>query len=907
MELIGRTLVIAGTGGADTVSVTRPAQTPVLYWSMNEPAGSVLVDSAGTRQDGTAVAADGTPDLGAFGPKDSAPTFDAGRSVRFDGTRGTYVATADVPEFDLVEGSIQLWFSADDLGRGQTLVSKNSNRNMAGDFSIRLNDSRVVVELSDGRTRYTITSEKLVNDQDWRHLAFTFGARGMQLYLDGMLAGSNAFTGGIVGSTAPLMIGADQRDANNAGVAVNRLSTSNAFAGYLDEFAVFGRQLDVTAIRALRADGPVDGAPRGDVISVKASFLPLVGQPEVKTFTFAAVDRIAFYGADGDDRIEIDPVLKQPTDLHGGRGNDYLAAGGGASIITGDDGDDVLIGSPDSDTLLGGAGNDLIDTNGGSADVVDGGSGTDRLESSAKPVQPFLSWTLDEPSGRAIGDAGRTGNTGALQGDARLGAPGRDGSTALETSGSSGSSAGVSHNAAYELQTSTIAFWVNPDRLSGSQTLFAKDGAGRQAGDFRIELQGDKLRVILDDATRSNAVITTDRLTVGQWSHVAVSVGGGSVKLYLNGRLVGSLNTSQTLASNRNTIVFGASNEAASNRTAAPADQTRVSFFDGRLDDMAIFGQVLDAAKIQTLVASGPQAAALSSAGLVSLWRFNEHDGRHVTEVNAAVADGVVVGSGALLGAAGATIPGVAAGTALQLNGNGYVGIAHDQKMELAEGAVSLWFNPASTCGTQVLLAKDGAGRSDGSLRIALVDNRLEVKLEGSQCDFVICTDCVVKANEWQNVVFVFGDKGMQLYLNGVLVGSNDHQGGIAANKAAIILGGANSCNGASNTAVDRQVITDTFDGSLDQLNLFASRLTAGEVRTLYQRGAAVLAERTRLAPALSGTLGDYRISTGRTARWFSPTRVRRVPLSCASASTAARSPTRPAVFPQARSRARDR
>ncbi len=863
VELIGRTLVIAGTAGADTVSVTRPSMNPVLYWSMNEPAGATLVDTAGTRQDGTVISVSGSPDLGEFGPRDSAPTFDAGRAVRFDGNSGSYVASADVPEFDLVEGSIQLWFSANDANRGQTLVAKNSSRNTAGEFSIRLNDGRVVVELSDGRTRYTITSEKLVNDQDWRHLAFTFGAKGMQLYLDGVLAGSNAFTGGIAGSTTPLVLGADQGNANNTGVAIDRLSTRNAFAGFLDEFAIFGRQLDATAIRTLRADGPVDGAPRGDVISVKASFLPLVGQPEIKTFTLAAVDRIVFYGADGNDRVEIDPALRQPTELYGGRGDDYLGAGGGASIILGDEGDDVLIGSPDSDILSGGAGNDLIDPNGGKADVVDGGTGIDRLASSAKPVQPLMTWTLDEPAGRSIGDAGRLGNTGTLQGDARLGAAGRDGSTALETTGSKGSSAGVAHNAAYELQTATIAFWVNPDRLSGVQTLFSKDGSGRQAGDFRIELVNDRLQVVLEDAKRTNTTVTTDRLSAGQWSHVAVTVGDCGVKLYLNGRLVGSVTTSQTLATNRNTLVFGASNETASNRAAAPADQVRTSFFDGRLDDMALYGQALDASRIQALVASGPQAAALANSGLLSLWRFNEHDGRHVSEVNGLVADGVVVGTGAQLGATGATIPGVAAGSALQLTGNGYVGIAHDAKMELADGAVSLWFNPASTCGTQVLLAKDGAGRSDGSLRIALVEDRIEVKLEGSKGDFVICTDSVIKADQWQNLVFVFGEEGMQLYLNGVLVGANDYQGGIAANKAALILGGANSSNASLATALDRQLVTDSFTGRLDQLNLFAARLTAGEVRTLYQRGAAVLAERTKLAPALSGALGDYRISTG--------------------------------------------
>ena len=42
------------------------------------------------------------------------------------------------------------------------------------------------------------------------HLALTFGPGGMQLYIDGMPAGTNPYTGGLEGNAEPIVIGANQ-------------------------------------------------------------------------------------------------------------------------------------------------------------------------------------------------------------------------------------------------------------------------------------------------------------------------------------------------------------------------------------------------------------------------------------------------------------------------------------------------------------------------------------------------------------------------------------------------------------------------------------------------------------------------------------------------------------------------
>ncbi len=73
--------------------------------------------------------------------------------------------------------------------------------------------------------------------------------------------------------------------------------------------------------------------------------------------------------------------------------NDVLIGGGLSDYLAGGDGNDILLGSArtlleaQSDTLIGGAGNDLFYWSNGGSDILDGGTGLDRLEVSANGVE----------------------------------------------------------------------------------------------------------------------------------------------------------------------------------------------------------------------------------------------------------------------------------------------------------------------------------------------------------------------------------------------------------------------------------------------------------------------------------------------------------------------------------------
>lgn len=94
-------------------------------------------------------------------------------------------------------------------------------------------------------------------------------------------------------------------------------------------------------------------------------------------------------GAAGDDTL----AGGNGTDtLDGGEGGDLLDGGNGADLLDGGSGDDTLLGGKGDDTLIDGSGNDVVSggsgndtlvhstaTSSGSADVFDGGLGTDKL------------------------------------------------------------------------------------------------------------------------------------------------------------------------------------------------------------------------------------------------------------------------------------------------------------------------------------------------------------------------------------------------------------------------------------------------------------------------------------------------------------------------------------------------
>lgn len=85
----------------------------------------------------------------------------------------------------------------------------------------------------------------------------------------------------------------------------------------------------------------------------------------------------AMYGFGGDDQIKGSDTLTNIID--GGSGNDRVIGGNVSDILLGGDGNDTLIGNGGNDNLTGGTGNDVL-YGGAGADVVRGNQGNDEYQ-----------------------------------------------------------------------------------------------------------------------------------------------------------------------------------------------------------------------------------------------------------------------------------------------------------------------------------------------------------------------------------------------------------------------------------------------------------------------------------------------------------------------------------------------
>jgi hypothetical protein len=153
----------------------------------------------------------------------------------------------------LADGTISLWFAADDLTGQQGLLSKDAgNFGDGGHISIGLDGNALNLRLQSTAASYELTSGTgAVTVGDAHHIAVTFGGTGLKLYLDGTLVASDGYTGGLVGNEEPLVLGA-RTWKSNAGLADN---LEGFFDGTIDELAIFDVALDANTIAGLHDAG----------------------------------------------------------------------------------------------------------------------------------------------------------------------------------------------------------------------------------------------------------------------------------------------------------------------------------------------------------------------------------------------------------------------------------------------------------------------------------------------------------------------------------------------------------------------------------------------------------------------------------------------------------------------------
>ena len=310
------------------------------------------------------------------------------------------------------------------------------------------------------------------------------------------------------------------------------------------------------------------------------------------------------------------------------------------------------------------------------------------------PFAPGASFGFEEASGTTVVDSSGNGNNGtfnAVNGPTRV-TGGRFGK-AMQFDGVDDLITVADSNSLDLTSAATLMAWVKPTNASGWRNILTKQNGSDLAYSMYSNNNASGVGqptgyVMIGGTARSVAAV--DSAVAGKWIHVAVTYGGGSLKMYVNGVL------ERTLAVTGNIPVTSGPLWLGGNQIWLD------EFFSGVLDEVRIMGATLSESDIRTLmvtpVVPGTTAPATSATGLVASYNFDD----------GTATDKTGLGHNGTLG--GAVSAAGQFGNALSFNGtSNYVTINDANDLDFTTGmTLEAWVRPASVTGWQSLILKQG-------------------------------------------------------------------------------------------------------------------------------------------------------------------------------------------------------
>jgi PKD repeat protein len=212
---------------------------------------------------------------------------------------------------------------------------------------------------------------------------------------------------------------------------------------------------------------------------------------------------------------------------------------------------------------------------------------TDAYGAAVFALDPVLYWRLGESSGTAAADSGQEGTPGTYYNNVTQGVPGP---IAGNTAASFGSGAVVSSNASFtNPSTYSIETWFKTTTHSGGKLIgFGNAQSGLSNNyDRHVYMQDDGTLVFGTYTGQLNTVTSPSAYNDGAWHQAVATQSSDGMKLYVDGVLVGT-NPQTSAQSYSGYWRIGGDNTWGS---SSP-------WFDGSLDEVAVYGGALSAATV---------------------------------------------------------------------------------------------------------------------------------------------------------------------------------------------------------------------------------------------------------------------------------------------------------------------
>ncbi len=192
--------------------------------------------------------------------------------------------------------------------------------------------------------------------------------------------------------------------------------------------------------------------------------------------------------------------------------------------------------------------------------------------------------------------------------------PGRYGNALRLNGSSTANHVALPQEVGGQLADFTIATWVNPAATTQWSRIF-DFGTGTTANMFLTVNAGAGPRFAITTAGSGaeQRIDAAGQLPVDQWTHVAVTLAGGTGTLYVNGQVAGS-NASMTL----NPSHIGPGNNWIGR------SQYNDPGLNAAIDEFHVFNRALSAAEVASLLDS---PAGTTGGGNIAWYRFDENEG----------------------------------------------------------------------------------------------------------------------------------------------------------------------------------------------------------------------------------------------------------------------------------------
>jgi parallel beta-helix repeat protein len=209
----------------------------------------------------------------------------------------------------------------------------------------------------------------------------------------------------------------------------------------------------------------------------------------------------------------------------------------------------------------------------------------------------------------------------------------------------------IPDSASLRPSTLTLSAWVNPTSTASYNSIISKGstgigGLGVYGNSYQLYLTNGKLSYLLSLGAANNHYYELGpTIPTGQWTHVAMTYDGSTMKLFMNGAQVYSMAASGSILYDDAPVTIGSDTTSGDSSTL---------LFNGLIDEPGLFNRALTAQEIANIYDSGGTTLSGNGGNIVQGNRIGVASGSSTAIANS--------GNGISIISAGNLIGGTAAG-----------------------------------------------------------------------------------------------------------------------------------------------------------------------------------------------------------------------------------------------------